>query len=33
VYALLGLGFTEEAAAFGGWLRDRADEWTAAAAR
>jgi GH15 family glucan-1,4-alpha-glucosidase len=27
VYALLGLGFTEEAAAFGGWLRDRADEW------
>ena len=27
VYALLGLGFVEEAAAFGGWLRDRADEW------
>ena len=23
VYALLGLGYTEEAAAFGGWLRDR----------
>ena len=23
VYALLGLGFTEEAAAFAGWLRDR----------
>ena len=27
IYALLGLGFTEEAAAFGGWLRDRAGEW------
>jgi len=27
IYALLGLGFMEEAAAFGGWLRDRADEW------
>jgi GH15 family glucan-1,4-alpha-glucosidase len=26
IYALLGLGFTEEAAAFGGWLRDRAGE-------
>jgi GH15 family glucan-1,4-alpha-glucosidase len=26
VYALLGLGFTEEAAAFAGWLRDRASE-------
>jgi GH15 family glucan-1,4-alpha-glucosidase len=26
VYALLGLGFTEEAAAFAGWLRDRAAE-------
>src|SRR5213079_3124391 len=23
VFALLGLGYTEEAAAFGGWLRDR----------
>ena len=32
IYALLGLGFTEEAAAFGGWLRDRADEWAATAA-
>jgi GH15 family glucan-1,4-alpha-glucosidase len=28
IYALLGLGFVEEAAAFGGWLRDRADQWT-----
>ena len=27
IYALLGLGFVAEAAAFGGWLRDRADEW------
>jgi GH15 family glucan-1,4-alpha-glucosidase len=27
IYALLGLGFVEEAAAFGGWLRDRADQW------
>ena len=27
MYALLGLGFIEEAAAFGGWLRDRADHW------
>jgi GH15 family glucan-1,4-alpha-glucosidase len=27
VYALLGLGFMEEAAAFGGWLRDCADQW------
>ena len=27
IYALLGLGFIEEAAAFGGWLRDRADQW------
>jgi GH15 family glucan-1,4-alpha-glucosidase len=26
IYALLGLGFTEEAAAFSGWLRDRAGE-------
>jgi GH15 family glucan-1,4-alpha-glucosidase len=26
IYALLGLGFTEEAAAFSGWLRDRASE-------
>ena len=26
VYALLGLGYTEEAAAFGRWLRDRVDE-------
>jgi GH15 family glucan-1,4-alpha-glucosidase len=26
VYALLGLGFTEEAAAFSGWLRDRVTE-------
>ena len=26
MYALLGLGYTEEAAAFGGWLRDRAQE-------
>jgi GH15 family glucan-1,4-alpha-glucosidase len=26
IYALLGLGFTEEAAAFAGWLRDRASE-------
>jgi GH15 family glucan-1,4-alpha-glucosidase len=26
VYALLGLGFTEEAAALGRWLRDRVDE-------
>jgi GH15 family glucan-1,4-alpha-glucosidase len=26
VYALLGLGFTEEAAAFTGWLRDRVGE-------
>ena len=26
VYALLGLGFTEEAAAFGDWLRARVDE-------
>jgi len=28
IYALLGLGYVEEAAAFGGWLRDRADEYT-----
>jgi GH15 family glucan-1,4-alpha-glucosidase len=27
IYALLGLGFMEEAAAFAGWLRDRADQW------
>jgi len=26
VYSLLGMGFTEEAAAFAGWLRDRAHE-------
>jgi GH15 family glucan-1,4-alpha-glucosidase len=26
IYALLGLGYTEEAAAFGAWLRDRAGE-------
>ncbi|HYB15612.1 MAG TPA: glycoside hydrolase family 15 protein [Streptosporangiaceae bacterium] len=26
IYALLGLGYVEEAAAFGGWLRDRAHE-------
>src|SRR5215203_966768 len=26
VYALLGMGFTEEAAAFCGWLRDRVEE-------
>ena len=26
IYALLGLGYVEEAAAFGGWLRDRAEE-------
>src|SRR3712207_4292872 len=26
VYALLGLGYTEEAAAYGGWLRDRIRE-------
>ena len=26
IYALLGLGYVEEAAAFGGWLRDRATE-------
>jgi GH15 family glucan-1,4-alpha-glucosidase len=26
IYALLGLGFVEEAAAFGGWLRDRTAE-------
>jgi GH15 family glucan-1,4-alpha-glucosidase len=26
IYALLGLGFTQEAEAFAGWLRDRADE-------
>ncbi len=26
VYALLGLGYTDEAAAFGGWLRDRISE-------
>jgi GH15 family glucan-1,4-alpha-glucosidase len=26
VYALLGLGYTEEAAAFGGWLKDRISE-------
>ena len=26
IYALLGLGYVEEAAAFGGWLRDRAQE-------
>jgi GH15 family glucan-1,4-alpha-glucosidase len=26
IYALLGLGYTEEAAAFGAWLRDRSSE-------
>ena len=26
IYALLGLGYAEEAAAFGGWLRDRVQE-------
>jgi GH15 family glucan-1,4-alpha-glucosidase len=26
IYALLGLGYVEEAAAFGGWLRDRTQE-------
>jgi GH15 family glucan-1,4-alpha-glucosidase len=26
IYALLGLGYVEEAVAFGGWLRDRMDE-------
>jgi GH15 family glucan-1,4-alpha-glucosidase len=26
IYALLGLGFMEEAAAFGGWLQDCADQ-------
>jgi GH15 family glucan-1,4-alpha-glucosidase len=26
IYALLGLGYAEEAAAFGAWLRDRAQE-------
>jgi len=26
IYALLGLGYTEEAAAFGAWLRDRVEE-------
>ena len=33
IYALLGLGYTEEAAAFGGWLRDRASEYTGDAGR
>jgi GH15 family glucan-1,4-alpha-glucosidase len=28
IYALLSLGYTGEAAAFGGWLRDRAAEYT-----
>jgi GH15 family glucan-1,4-alpha-glucosidase len=28
IYALLSLGYTEEAAAFATWLRDRADEYT-----
>ncbi|HEY7432014.1 MAG TPA: glycoside hydrolase family 15 protein [Streptosporangiaceae bacterium] len=28
IYALLSLGYTEEAAAFGKWLRDRAAEYT-----
>ena len=28
IYALLSLGYTEEAAAFGAWLRDRAAEYT-----
>jgi GH15 family glucan-1,4-alpha-glucosidase len=26
VYALLGLGYADEAAAFGGWIRDRIRE-------
>jgi GH15 family glucan-1,4-alpha-glucosidase len=26
IYALLGLGYVEEAAAFGAWLRDRVQE-------
>ncbi len=29
IHALLGLGFIEEPAPFGGWLRDRADQWGA----
>jgi pentatricopeptide repeat protein len=29
LYALLGLGYVEEARAFGGWLRDRGSEFTA----
>ncbi len=33
IYALLGLGYTQEAAAFGGWLRDRASEYTGDAGR
>jgi GH15 family glucan-1,4-alpha-glucosidase len=33
IYALLGLGYVEEAAAFGGWLRDRAAEWDRASGR
>jgi len=33
IYALLGLGYVEEAAAFGVWLRDRAAEWNGAGAR
>ena len=28
IYALLGLGYVDEAAAFGAWLRDRAAEYT-----
>jgi GH15 family glucan-1,4-alpha-glucosidase len=28
IYALTSLGYIEEAAAFGAWLRDRASEWT-----
>ena len=33
IYALLGLGYTEEAAAFGSWLRDRVDRAGRATAR
>jgi pentatricopeptide repeat protein len=33
LYALLGLGYVEEARAFGGWLRDRVSEYTEGDAR
>ena len=33
IHALLGLGYTEEAAAFGGWLRDRASEYAGGSGR